>query len=71
MNEVTAIAQGRSFEREQAPVVRQAYGTTLFKLGLKPAQDMTREIALEMSQEIAAQMMPFLQHRFFSQQVRR
>lgn len=70
MDEVMAIAQGRSFEREQARVARQAYRTTLSKLGLKPGQDMTPEIALAMSREITTQMMPFLLHRIVSQRGR-
>lgn len=71
MDEVMAIAQGRSVERELARVARQAYRTTLSKLGLQPGQDMTPEIALAMSREIKAQLMPFLQHRIVSQWGRR
>lgn len=67
MDEVMALAQKLSFEREQARVARQAYETTLSKLKLKPGQDMTPEIALAMGKEIAAQMMPFLFHRISSQ----
>jgi hypothetical protein len=66
MNEVMSIAQGGSIEREQARVAREAYRTTLSKLSLRPGQDMTPEIARAMSQEITAQIMPFLQHRIFS-----
>ncbi len=70
-DEVMAIAQRLSFEREQARVVRKAYQTTLSKLGLMPGQDMTPEIALAMSKEITQQMMPFLQHRILTQRRRR
>ncbi len=66
MNEVMSIAQRLSFKREEARVARRAYQTALSKLGLKPGQDMTPEIARAMSKEITAQMMPFLLHRISS-----
>lgn len=66
MNEVMAIAQQLSFKREEVRVARRAYRMTLSKLDLKPGQDMTPEIALAMSKEITAQMMPFLLHRLFT-----
>lgn len=47
------------------------YQTTLSKLELKPGQEMTPEIALAMSKEITAQMMPFLRHRISSQRGQR
>jgi hypothetical protein len=42
---VFAIAQRRSFDREQARVARRTYEHTLKKLGLEPGQEMTPEIA--------------------------
>ncbi len=45
------------------------YQTTLSKL--EPGQEMTPEIALAMSKEITAQMMPFLRHRISSQRGQR
>lgn len=71
MDELMAIAQGRSFEREQARVARQAYQSTLSKLELQPGQDMTPEVARAMSREITAQLLPFLIHRIMSQRGRR
>jgi HNH endonuclease len=71
MNEVMAIAQELSFKREQARVARLAYQTTLSKLDLKPGQDMTPDIALAMSKEITAQMLPFLQHSILPHRGRR
>lgn len=71
MDELMAIAQGRSFEREQARVTRQAYQSTLSKLELQPGQDMTPEIARAMSREITAQLFPLLTHRIMSQRGRR
>ena len=71
MNEVMAIAQVLSFKREQARVARRAYQTTLSKLHLKPGQDMTPDIALAMSKEITAQLMPFLEHNIFPRRGRR
>ena len=67
MNEVMAIAQQLSIKREEARVARHAYQTALSKLDLRPGQDMTSEIALAISKELTAQMMPFLLHRIFSQ----
>jgi hypothetical protein len=66
MNEVMAIAQQLSIKREEARVARHANQITLSKLDLKPGQDMTHEIALAMSKELTAQMMPFLLHRISS-----
>jgi hypothetical protein len=63
MNEVMAIAQQLSIKREEVRVARHAYQATLSKLDLKPGQDMTPDIALAMSREMTAQLMPFLLHR--------
>jgi hypothetical protein len=70
MNDVMAIAQELSFKREQERVARRAYQTSLSKLELKPGQEMTPEIALSISKEITADMMPFLRHRLSSQRGR-
>ena len=57
-----AIAQSRSFAREQRRAAKAAWTGALAKLGLSPGQEMTRDIAIALSQEIVSQMQPFLAH---------
>ncbi len=59
---VAAIAQARSFAREQRRVTNAAWAGALSKLGLFPGQRMTPEIAMALAREIVSRMQPFLSH---------
>jgi len=59
---VAAIAQARSFAREQRRVAKAAWAGALAKLGLSPGQRMTPEIAMALAREIVSGMQPFLSH---------
>lgn len=57
-----AIAQSRSFAREQKRAAKAAWTGAVAKLGLSPGQEMTPDIAIALSREIVLRMQPFLAH---------
>lgn len=64
---VMALIQQLTFEREQQRVAGKVYKETLETLKLEPGQEMTPEIAMAMSKEMTAKMLPFLKHRLSAQ----
>jgi HNH endonuclease len=57
-----AIAQSRSFAREQRRAAEAAWTGAIAKLGLSQGQEVTPDIAIALSHEIVLRMQPFLDH---------
>ena len=67
---VMGIAQQLSFEQELQRASARAYKGAIAALGLIRGQQMTKEIALALSQEITKRMIPFLNHHIVPQRHR-